>query len=143
MDIHVYIHEDKASAARWASINSKLEEIMADTEGLSTAVSSLIDGEHAVAAEMQKLADQVKSLSVGNVTQDQIDAITASVTQVAGRLSADVSDAEAAVGSATPMPASTSADASAPADAPSASPMGTPSSEAQAAPADEPSTSSP
>lgn len=67
---------------------------MADPEGLTTAVNALIDSEHPAAAELQKLSDQVKSLSVGNVTQDQIDAITQSVTTVASKLTSDVTDAE-------------------------------------------------
>lgn len=92
VDIHVYIHED---STRSSSTNHKLEEIMADLEGLTTAVNALIDSEHAAAAELQKLSDQVKSLSVGNVTQDQIDAITQSVTTVASKLQGDVADAEA------------------------------------------------
>ena len=91
MDIHVYIHEDSTHAS---STHHQLEEIMADLEGLTTAVNALIDSEHAAAAELQKLSDQVKSLSVGNVTQDQIDAITQSVTTVASKLQSDATDAE-------------------------------------------------
>lgn len=92
VDIHVYIHED---STRSSSTNHKLEEIMADLEGLTTAVNNLIDSEHTAATELQKLSDLVKSLSVGNVTQDQIDAITTAVTQVATNLNSDVADADA------------------------------------------------
>lgn len=77
-------------------IERKLDSIMADLSALNAAVMALSDAEHAAAAELSKLADEVASLTAGAVTQDQIDSIAASVTNVASQLQADVAGAESA-----------------------------------------------
>lgn len=89
---HVYIHGDDQPS----SIERKLDTIMADLTALNAAVMALSDAEHAAAAELSKLADEVAGLTAGAVTQDQIDSIAASVTNVASQLQADVAGAEPA-----------------------------------------------
>jgi ABC-type transporter Mla subunit MlaD len=90
MDINVYIHGGDEPSP----IERKLEEIMADLAALNTAVTSLVDAEHAAADELEKLAGEVAGLTAGAVSQEQIDSIAASVTGVAEKLQADVAGAE-------------------------------------------------
>jgi ABC-type transporter Mla subunit MlaD len=90
MDINVYIHGGDEPSP----IERKLEEIMADLAALNTAVTSLVDAEHAAADELEKLAGEVAGLTAGAVSQEQIDSIAASVTGVAEKLQTDVTGAE-------------------------------------------------
>lgn len=65
---------------------------MADIEGMSNAINTLADDGHDAAAELQKLGDQVKSLNHVNVTPEQIDAITESLTRLARKLGGEPVD---------------------------------------------------
>jgi hypothetical protein len=59
---------------------------MPDLEGLSTAIAGVVNDDHPASAELQKLGDQVKSLSHLTVTPEQIDAISMSLTNLARKM---------------------------------------------------------
>lgn len=75
-------------------INRKASHIMADLTALQASVDSLATAEAAAAGELQALVDEIAALEAGDVTQEQIDAITTRATQVADALNSAVKQAQ-------------------------------------------------
>lgn len=70
--------------------------LMADLAALQAAVDKITASETAAAAELKTLADEVAKLQAGTITQEQVDAITAKVTDVAGALDTAITGAQPA-----------------------------------------------
>jgi ABC-type transporter Mla subunit MlaD len=87
------------------TIERKVEQIMADITALQSAVDQLQTSVQAAATELSTLASDVAGLTPGStITQDQIDALTASVTSAQSALDTAVSSAQSAVTPPPPPP---------------------------------------
>jgi len=73
----------------------RLNKIMADLSALEAAVAVLVTDETAAAAELQSLVNEVATLTAGEISQERVDAITQSVSNVATALGAATADAQA------------------------------------------------
>jgi hypothetical protein len=74
------------------ALHRKVNKIMGDLTALNTAVDNLVAAESAAATELGELRDEVAQLTAGEITQEQIDAITTKVTGVADALTAASAD---------------------------------------------------
>lgn len=71
-------------------------QLMADLNALQAAVDALVGAEGAAADELVALKDEVAQLTVGTITQEQIDSITSKVTDTATALTQATEAAKAA-----------------------------------------------
>lgn len=80
----------------------KVNTIMTDLSGLRDAVTRVQSTDSAAVAELQSLADRVSQLSAGDVSQAEIDGITADLTAASNKI-ADAAS-QATVTTAAPVP---------------------------------------
>jgi hypothetical protein len=71
-------------------IDKRLEHIMADISGLTTDVETLTASVSSASTALNDLADQIAVLTAGAVTQEQIDALDASVKAASSALDSSV-----------------------------------------------------
>jgi outer membrane murein-binding lipoprotein Lpp len=84
------------------ALHRKVDKLMADVTGLEAAVEALATAEGAAVTELGALKDEIAQLTAGGtISQEQIDAITNKVTDVATALTSAATDA-AGTGEATP-----------------------------------------
>lgn len=75
------------------ALHRKVDRIMTDIAALEEAVNALATAEGAAVAELTVLKEEVAQLTAGEITQEQIDAITGKVTDVATALTTAATDA--------------------------------------------------
>lgn len=76
------------------ALHRKVDKLMADVTGLEAAVEALATAEGAAVTELSALKDEVAQLTAGGtISQEQIDAITSKVTDVATALTTAATDA--------------------------------------------------
>jgi chromosome segregation ATPase len=71
-----------------ATIDRKQDQIMTDVSALTAAIDQLDTDEVAAVAELKALAAKIGELEVGQVTQAQLDELTAHAQAVAAALEA-------------------------------------------------------
>lgn len=121
-----YRHHTNVERALY-ELNRKVNAIMADFNALDAAVTAVQNDDHAAAAELAALAEQVKTLTAGSpVDQETIDNITTSLTNATQSLASATTAVE-------PAPAVTPADASSGTGAQASSDSATPAAADNAA----------
>jgi hypothetical protein len=80
------------------SLHRKVDKVMQDLTKLNESVDRLLAGQAAAADEMAALRDEIASLQAGTITQEQIDGITAKVTEAADKLAESVNAPDGGVG---------------------------------------------
>lgn len=84
------------------SIHRKVDIIMADITALNDAVAALEAAEGAAAEELRALVTDVENLTAGEISQEQIDALTERTTNVVNALNNATTSAEDATPGPTP-----------------------------------------
>lgn len=76
MKIEITIHNDNDEVVDLLqSLHRKVDKMATDITALETVIEQLAEVEGAAVAELQDLASQISTLEVGNITQDQVDAL--------------------------------------------------------------------